>query len=146
MLDSTHDQAEESDEDYLARYADLHTDTAIGKVRDLAESSGPANLSRRQALLGLSKMGSVVYAISTRDSLVKIGFTRNFGRRVQSLKLDQVLGFKFGTLADEQAIHRQLSAHAVKGREWYAPHPDVLAVINEWRAAVGRDPITQLAA
>jgi hypothetical protein len=38
-----------------------------------------------------------------------------------------------GTLAHERACHAIHSAHLARGREYFHPHPDLLAHINEIR-------------
>lgn len=53
----------------------------------------------------------------------------------------ELLAIKPGTRADEADLHRQLVEHLHHGREWYNPTPEVLAVINEWREALGREPL-----
>jgi hypothetical protein len=83
--------------------------------------------------------------------MIKIGCTSNPANRFKNLRTDdmepkdrpsfRILGFKFGDLEEEQTIHASLAAHTVKGREYYSAHPDVLAIVNDWRADLGRDPI-----
>lgn len=93
----------------------------------------------------LAALGPVVYAIRTRDNLVKIGFTSNLAHRYAQIgSMANILGWKSGTLNDESAIHRHLAPHAVRGREYYAPHPDVLAVVNEMREALGLEDVASL--
>ena len=93
----------------------------------------------------ISEGGSVLYAIRLADGLIKIGWTSNLYGRWRQLAstdgADRVLGFTFGSRDDETELHHQLTGHAAHGREYYHPHPDVLAVINGWRVALGREPV-----
>lgn len=91
----------------------------------------------------LEALGPVVYAIRTKDQLIKIGFTGNLAarRRHLSTRREDMLGFFRGTLEDEQAIHAQLVPFRARGREYYHPTPEVLAVVNDMRADIGLSPI-----
>jgi hypothetical protein len=97
------------------------------------------SLSRTAALHAL---GSVVYAARLADGTIKIGWTERFEDRLRYLshytKQDvELLAFRSGTFEDEQAIHRALNPHVIKGkREFYHPAPEVLAVVNEMREAL----------
>lgn len=89
-------------------------------------------------------VGPVVYAIRTKDGLIKIGHTANIYERALGLGgLKSILALRPGTYDDEQAIHRSLIAHRAKAREYYHPAPEVLAVVNEMRAGNRMDPITE---
>lgn len=84
--------------------------------------------------------GPCVYAVRTKDGLVKIGWTSDLGQRLGDYRLTarDVLAVRLGaTPDDEAAIHKRLSGHAVRGREWYNPQPEVLAVINDMRDDLG---------
>lgn len=93
-----------------------------------------------------SAIGDVVYAVRL-DDVVKIGFTSDLGDRVHTLKCingsrsAEMLAVRFGTEADEQAIHTRLIGHRARGREYYHPTPEVLAVVNEMREDFGLPPI-----
>lgn len=77
---------------------------------------------------------SVVYAIRLADGIVKIGCTANFrSRRRQFGSGTRFLAFRFGDVEDEQEIHGRLVAHRARGREYYHPAPEVLAVVNQMR-------------
>ncbi len=90
----------------------------------------------------LAALGPVIYAIRTRDGLIKIGFTTNLGQRYSSLGSQRdILAWRPGSYAEEQALHDQLSAHVCRGREWYHPHPEVLAVVNAMRGDLGQTPL-----
>lgn len=90
-------------------------------------------LSRGGALKAL---GPVIYAVLVDDQ-VKIGFTANLANRISGLHATEVLGFRPGTLAEEQEIHARLQGLAVTGREWYPRLPAVLDVVNEMRDTIG---------
>lgn len=66
---------------------------------------------------------------------IKIGHTAHLNERMTALCTDSpvellLLGTTPGTMARERKIHRQLHAHRMNG-EWFAPHPCVLAAIEE---------------
>ena len=130
-----------TDDDYFAGRA--------GKSERLAEQNrvnvftGGTPIPRSDAFDALSSLGEVLYAVRTPDGLVKIGHTRNMRNRMHTVVLGEteVLAFKFGTRADELAIHRQLAPHVARGREWYHPTPEVMALVNSWREALGRESL-----
>ena len=103
--------------------------------------------SRPAALSALAQLGPVVYAVRVGE-LVKIGHTTNLSTRIQHLSAEhstadlEILAFKFGTRDDERATHQQLKPSLARGREWYHPTPQVLRLVNLWRAALGRDSLT----
>ena len=43
----------------------------------------------------------------------------------------------FGTRDDEAAVHRLLVAHLARGREYFHPADEVMAVVNSWRTDLG---------
>ena len=91
--------------------------------------------------------GSMLYAMRI-DGLIKIGWTSmmltdrrdRFRAEMGAVEIE-ILAFIPGTREDELEIHHLLADHVVKGREWYNPTVEVMAVVNEWRAYWGRDPI-----
>ena len=91
----------------------------------------------------LSAIGPVVYAIQTRDGLIKIGHTGNLATRAKQVGYGQasIIGFIRGARSDERAIHKRLDGLAVRGHEWYPWAPEVLAVVNEMRAHWGMPEI-----
>lgn len=88
----------------------------------------------------LNSLGSVLYAVRLPDGLIKIGYTTNLNNRLLKLKSQKLLAFRFGDRADETAVHQSLSSHCARGREYYHPAPDVLAVVNRWRVDLGLPP------
>jgi hypothetical protein len=98
-----------------------------------------------RAMHDLAPSRELLYAVRTRDGLIKIGFTTDLVNRMQGIEggVTEVLAFKPGGRADELKIHRSLDGHAAHGREYYHPTPSVLRVVNEMRAGLGLDPIVQ---
>lgn len=90
----------------------------------------------------LNALGSVVYAVRLPGRIVKIGCSANLAARIQALGAVEILAFKPGEYADEQAIHATLVAHRHHGREYYHPSPEVMAVVNQMREDLGLDPAT----
>ena len=89
-----------------------------------------------------SDVGPVLYAVRV-NGMIKIGFTRDVYERVRKYgNIRNILALKPGSLADETALHRSLRAHCAKGREYYHPAPEVIALVNEWRSALNFDPIS----
>ena len=103
--------------------------------------------SRRQASLDYHQFGNgILYAARFPDGSIKIGHTTQVHKRLTNLisaggGAPTVLAIKAGTYEDEQAVHDALAAHVKRGREWYNPDPEVLAVINEWRTELRREPL-----
>lgn len=89
---------------------------------------------------------SVVYAIRLADGVVKIGCTSNFRRRRRDFgAATKLLAFQFGDAADEREIHRRLRQHLARGREYYHPAAEVIAVVNEMREKWNLPPIADQA-
>jgi len=87
-------------------------------------------------------MGPVVYAATSRDGLIKIGFTTNLSRRLLPYGgWKSLLAALPGTYEQEQQIHADLAEHVAHGREFYHRHPDVLAVVNDMRARMGAEAL-----
>ena len=78
-------------------------------------------LGRYEALRILASLGPVVYAVAY-GPWVKIGWTGNIVKRVYSL---------------DTAVHRLLVAHLARGREYFHPADEVMAVVNSWRTDLG---------
>ena len=93
----------------------------------------------------LAALGTVLYAVAIGDE-IKIGYTTNVVRRLDRHRSKtgrpcRLLAIRFGTRDDERAVHRSLRAHLAHGQEWYRPTPEVLALVNEWRSAMGQAPL-----
>ncbi len=129
-----HDQPE-SDEVYLAsrrsRHAAEYQSNQMPDPRELMSRSTAAFL-----------LGEVLYAARMPDGLIKIGYTKNLRVRLNHLPGYQLLAIKPGTRTDETHVHRALTADLHHGQEWYHPNAPVLAVVNEWRVALGRPALT----
>lgn len=89
--------------------------------------------TRTEALAALQGSNSVVYAMRVPDGAIKIGCTTNLANRASSLH-GEILGFRPGTFADELAIHHSLIPHRARGREYYRPTDQVMAVVNDIRS------------
>lgn len=68
---------------------------------------------------------------------IKVGASRNFEKRLKTLNTNShvrmaVLATTPGGFELERDIHHELNAHRLEG-EWFAPHPDVLAVVSRYR-------------
>lgn len=115
---------------------DRRTRIAAGrKGYTTATFSKPIDISR--------EMGPVVYFIRCDDGLIKIGYTTQIHvrRSVYGPGWDRVLAVMPGTLAHEKACHALYREHLAKGREYFHPHPDLLAHINEIREHLNVSPL-----
>lgn len=83
----------------------------------------------------LAGIDSVVYAVQFPDGTVKIGCSGNLAQRIRNFrgKGGEVIGFRAGDFDDEKAIHDSLIAYRVRGREYYRPSIEVMAVVNAMR-------------
>lgn len=89
---------------------------------------------RAEALRELIGDNTVVYAIRTTDGLIKIGCSGSlWNRRTYFGRKAEILGFQFGDFDVEAKVHRSLKAHVARGKEYYHPTPEVLAVVNAMR-------------
>jgi len=89
---------------------------------------------RCHAVRALQNGRSMLYAFRLADGIIKIGCSRDVARRINAYPGADILAFRFGDFEDEQALHRSLAASVARGREYYHPTPEVLAVVNEMRA------------
>lgn len=91
----------------------------------------------------LQALGSVVYAVRTKDGLIKIGCTTDLARRARQVGygMKSILAWRVGTVEDEAAIHASLNGLAARGHEWYPWDERVLAVVNEMRGELGIPPV-----
>ena len=93
----------------------------------------------------LAALGSVLYAMAIGDE-IKIGYTTDVVRRLDHLRSEtreecRLLAIRFGSMDDERELHRSLKDHRSHGREYYHPHPEVLALVDQWRQAMGQTPL-----
>lgn len=98
------------------------------------------NRIRKDALRALNLAGPTVYAMRLPDGVIKIGHSAHLADRRTALQ-GEMLAVRFGDRDDEQAIHATLIPYRHHGHEYYHPTPEVLAVVNEMRAAFGLDAI-----
>lgn len=74
------------------------------------------------------------------DDLIKIGYAKDVTRRMRAYPPSaQLLAIHPGTPAVEKRMHDQFHAFLRRGREWFAPHEQILSHIEETRAKFG-DP------
>lgn len=85
----------------------------------------------------LELLGSTLYAAMLPDGLIKIGWSLNLRKRLYHFGGNKLLAIRLGDRDDEQAVHQSLREHRAHGYEYYNPTPAVMAVVNEWRAALG---------
>jgi len=77
-----------------------------------------------------------------REHLIKIGTTTNLRQRMASLHA-QTLATEPGDIGRERQLHLRFKHLVASGRsrEWFHPGPDLVAYINELRAASGVPPV-----
>ena len=92
---------------------------------------------RAQAIDALTGGQPVVYALRLADGTIKIGHSGAVTRRRNHFNEAEIIAFRVGDVRDEQGIHQQLVAHRSNGREYYHPHPEVMAVVNDMRDDFG---------
>ena len=88
------------------------------------------SFAKSPSLRALQAGERVVYAMRLPDGVIKIGCCKDLANR-SSMLHGQILGFRFGDFEDEKAIHATLVKHRARGREYYRPTPEVMAVVNE---------------
>lgn len=92
-------------------------------------------------------LGPVLYAVRLDDGVIKIGCTINLLKRVATIRSTEhsttveLLAFMPGDVAAELALHRQLTAHRARGREYYRATAEVMAAVDRMRATVGMEPL-----
>jgi hypothetical protein len=77
--------------------------------------------------------GEFVYFIRFRDR-VKIGYTTDLPHRLAVLPHDEVLHVQPGTRVHEKRCHAAF-AHLRENGEWFRAEPDLMAFIDDLRAA-----------
>ncbi len=115
----------------------------LGGLQDRSPRGWQMRNQQNKALRAYCNGQSVVYAVQFPDGIIKIGCTGDLATRLSAFQADKgaLLGFRFGEYEDEQALHASLKAHVARGREWYHPAPEVLAVVNDMRTAFNLPPI-----
>jgi len=86
-----------------------------------------------------AEMEACVYAVSTPDGLIKIGYTTNLDRRIRgfgSVWAD-VLVVIDGDLAYEKALHSRFVPYLARGAEYYYPVREIRDWINSERSLFG---------
>ena len=116
-----------SSEGRLGRQTQRRSDSTINDTKSsLAKDCGP-----------------VIYAARLNDGTIKIGYTTDVKDRLVHLGcgLEGILALVPGTYQQEQDIHSGLIAYRHHGREYYHPHEQVIAVVNQMRATFDLKPI-----
>jgi hypothetical protein len=89
-------------------------------------------------------MTKYIYFIRNRATgHIKIGVSGDIPRRVQSIVAAanihvELLGYKEGDRAEEQALHKRFAEHRRHG-EWFKPSPELLAFIDGTMKPSGLD-------
>jgi hypothetical protein len=106
---------------------------ARGHIRTIVPATRP---DTKQQLS--DQLGPCIYAIFTKDKLIKIGFSANIHNRHRWYgKWDRVLLVMPGMLEDEKALHERFARFRARGNEYYKPVRSILEWINEERRLVG---------
>lgn len=74
-----------------------------------------------------------------RERYIKIGTTTDLQRRAQQLNA-YILARRPGSYSEEAQLHARFD-HLRQHGEWFEPGPDLVALINQIRAADGEPPI-----
>ncbi len=99
-------------------------------VRPSRRRETPTDIARQ--------LGPCVYAVRTDDGLVKIGHSTDLANRIKAYGgWDALLVAVPGTRDDEASLHQQFAKHRAHGREFYTPHAEVMAFVNERRIRMG---------
>lgn len=75
------------------------------------------------------------------EGLIKIGYTTQIAKRVQSLNARgprpiQIVALLTGSRALERALHRRFARHRMQG-EWFRPHAEILDYVRGLQGQVG---------
>jgi hypothetical protein len=122
------------------RHRSRHIHTVVTNSSDSQRLTAQVSNEDRGQIL--NALGSVVYAVRLPGPVIKIGCSSHLGQRMLALGAIEILAFKPGEYADEQAIHSTLVAHRHHGREYYHPTPEVMDVVNEMREDLGLAPVS----
>lgn len=69
---------------------------------------------------------------------IKIGWTTNLYRRLRAYPpTAELLAWRYGTKADERALHQQFAAYLAGGREWFRDVPEIRAAAEAAKAEFG---------
>lgn len=117
-----------------------------GNARIVSLGGVPRPERRLTRTAASAALGSVIYVARLDGDLVKVGHTADLVGRVRALRWYtqaaqvELLAVLPGTADDEAELHRRLESHRARGREYYHPAPEVMAVVNDMRAQMGRPP------
>lgn len=115
------------------RYDRFDTEQVERGARHIALSTEAAGEQRAMlAMLAadpeIDDPESVVYYIRFSDR-IKIGFSRNIGKRLMAIPHDELLTVEPGARRVEARRHQQFAEHRIKG-EWFAAAPELLQHIE----------------
>ena len=97
------------------------------------EAKRKANLRK---IAGRNDPGFVYYI--RMDDLIKIGYAKDVSRRMRAYPPSaELLALHPGTPALERQMHQQFHAFLRQGREWFAPHEQVMDHISTVREKFG---------
>lgn len=124
-----------------------HT-AGAAKVRELetgltqTESTWIRKYGYRTHQVPQNKQHAPLVYFARRERLIKIGTTTNLPHRMVSLHA-QALATEPGDLVRERQLHRRFAHLLASGRsrEWFQPEPDLIAYINDLRAASRIPPV-----
>ncbi len=128
--------------DYCVGVVNRHRlDTAEQAARERNELAlqlwAEAEAEKRQAKeavasdTSIDDPDSVVYYLRFADR-VKIGYSRNLGRRMADLPHDELMAIEFGARQVEARRHKQFAAYRIVG-EWFSLSPEILAHVEDLR-------------
>ena len=109
----------------FAAYAQV---AKVGKIETALAMSGLPNTPRSEQP-SLNTLGYVYFA--KRDRLVKIGYSTDVHKRMQSLRADLLVAIP-GTMVDERAHHKRF-AYCHDHGEWFKPSKELVSYIKDLR-------------
>lgn len=109
-----------------------------------ATSWDPIMSDERPAFIALCRVCNAEVAQSgvyfaERDGLIKIGCSRDPGKRVVHLDA-RLLASHAGDFETERTLHRVFADDLAVGREWFRPSPALLAYIERVKSEASPEP------
>lgn len=102
------------------------------------EDADEKRKDKLRKLAGTNDPGFVYYI--RMDDLIKIGYAKDVAKRMRAYPPSaELLAIHPGTPALEKQMHQQFHAFLRRGREWFAPHQQVMDHVNGVREQFG-DP------
>lgn len=117
--------------------ADVRDSLTRGELLEQHAVAEQQTRTARERRIRSSHGNGEIYYLQVGDS-IKIGHTGNLNRRMPGYPPGaKLLARHPGTVADEQALHRQFRAYCTAGREWYSPAPEIRKHIAAVQAEYG---------